>query len=71
MVMGGCLRRFCLNMKGGWDVCCELCQGMTICSAECRFRVMYGEWYGVCDFVVFWLSRYVLSMVVYIYDIYI
>ena len=22
------------------------------CSGECCIRVMYGEWYGVCDFVV-------------------
>ena len=25
---------------------------MTGCSGECCFRVMYGEWYGVSDFVV-------------------
>ena len=25
---------------------------MTGCSGECCFRVMYCEWYGVCDFVV-------------------
>ena len=35
-VIGVCLRRFCL----------------TGCSGECCFRVMYCEWYGVCDFVV-------------------
>ena len=39
--------RFCLNMSGGKFVCSELCQGTTGC-----FGVMYGEWYGVCDFVV-------------------
>ena len=26
--------------------------GTTSCSGECCFGVMYGEWYGVCDFVV-------------------
>ena len=25
---------------------------MTACSGKCCFGVMYGEWYGVCDFVV-------------------
>ena len=25
---------------------------MTGCSGECCFRVMYCEWYRVCDFVV-------------------
>ena len=25
---------------------------MTGCSAECCFGVMYGEWYGICEFVV-------------------
>ena len=33
-------------------VCSELGQGTTGCSGECCFGVMYGEWYGVCDFVV-------------------
>ena len=33
-------------------VCSELGQGMTGCSGECCFGVMYCEWYGVCDFVV-------------------
>ena len=33
-------------------VCSELGQGTTGCSGECCFRVMYCEWYGVCDFVV-------------------
>ena len=27
-------------------------QSTTGCSGECCFGVMYGEWYGVCDFVV-------------------
>ena len=36
----------------GTFVCSELGQGMTGCSGECCFRVMYCEWYGVCDFVV-------------------
>ena len=27
-------------------------QGTAGCSGECCFGVMYGEWYGVCDFVV-------------------
>ena len=26
---------------------------MTDCSGECCFGVMYCEWFGVCDFVVF------------------
>ena len=30
----------------------ELGQGMTGCSGECCFGVIYGEWYGVCDFIV-------------------
>ena len=35
------------------DICCsELGQGMTGCSGEYCFRVMYCEWYGVCDLVV-------------------
>ena len=25
---------------------------MTGCSRECCFGVMYGEWHGVCDFIV-------------------
>ena len=29
-----------------------MAQGTAGCSGECCFRVMYGEWYGVCDFVV-------------------
>ena len=37
---------------GGTLVCYELGQGMTGCSGECYFGVMYCEWYGVCDFVV-------------------
>ena len=36
-----------------WDiVCSKLGHGMTGCSGECCFGVMYCEWYGVCDFVV-------------------
>ena len=26
--------------------------------------MIYGEWYGLCDFVVFSVLRYVMSMVV-------
>ena len=33
-------------------VCPELGQGMTRCSGEYCFRVMYCEWYGICGFVV-------------------
>ena len=29
-----------------------LAQGATGRSKECCFVVLYGEWYGVCDFVV-------------------
>ena len=36
----------------GTFVCSELGQSTTGCSGECCFRVMYGEWYGVCDVVV-------------------
>ena len=36
-------------------VCSDLGQATTGCSGECCFGVMYGEWYGVCDFVVLWL----------------
>ena len=51
MVIGVC--RFCLSMSVVWDiVCSELGQGMTGCSGEWCFGVMYCEWYGVCDFVV-------------------
>ena len=53
MVMGDCLRLFSLNMKEVWDiVSSELDKGTTSCSVEC-FGVIYGEWYGMCDFVVF------------------
>ena len=31
---------------------------MTGCSWECYFGVMYGEWYGVCDFVVLSVVEY-------------
>ena len=49
MVMGVCLRRFCLNSSVVGDIICsELGQGMTGCSGECCFGVMDGEWYGVC-----------------------
>ena len=27
-------------------------QGMTSCSGDCCFGVIYDEWYGACDFVV-------------------
>ena len=33
------------------------------CSGECCFSVMYVEWYGVCNFVVFLLLRCSLTMV--------
>ena len=53
MVMGVCLRRFCLSMSVVWDiVCSELGQDTTGCSVKCCFGVMYCEWYGACDFVV-------------------
>ena len=53
VMMGVCLRRFCLNMSIVGDiVCSELGQGTTGFYVECSFGVMYGEWYGVCDFVV-------------------
>ena len=53
VVMGVCLRRFCLNMNVvGTFVCSEWGQGTTDCLSECCFGVMYGEWYGVCEFVV-------------------
>ena len=37
-----------------------------VARGECCFGVMYCEWYGVCDFVVFCCRflRYVLTMVV-------
>ena len=54
MVMGVCLRRFYLYMNEVWAiVCSELGQCTTGCTGECCFKVMYGEWYGICDFVVF------------------
>ena len=34
-------------------VCSELDQGTMSCSGACCFGVIYGEWYGICDFVVF------------------
>ena len=40
-------------MKGGTFVCSELGQGMTGCYVECCFGVMYVDWYGVCNCVVF------------------
>ena len=52
MVMGVCLPRFCLNISVvGTFICYDLGQGTTGCYGECCFRVMYGEWYGVCNFV--------------------
>ena len=51
VVMDVCLCRFCLDMSVVWS-CSELGQGTTGCSGECCFIVMYGEWYGVCDFIV-------------------
>ena len=38
--------------RGHRGVCSELGQGATDYSGDCCFGVMYGEWYGVCDFVV-------------------
>ena len=36
MVIGVCLRRFCLNMSVVWDICCsELGQGTTGRLGEC------------------------------------
>ena len=46
VMMGVCLRRFCLNMSV--FVCSELGPG---CSGECCFGVMYGELFGVCGFL--------------------
>ena len=54
-MMGVCLRRFCLNISVIGDIlfCSEFGQGTTgWLWGECCFAVMYGEWYGVCDFVV-------------------
>ena len=46
-------------------VCSELGQGTTSFSVQCCFGVMYVEWYGICDYVVFSVVHiYVLSMVV-------
>ena len=43
--MGVCLRRFCLNIKVGWDiVCSELGQGTTRCYGVCCFGVIYVKW---------------------------
>ena len=44
--------------------CSELDYGMTGCSGECCFRMMYIEWYGVCNFGVLRWLRYVLTIVV-------
>ena len=42
MVMGVCLRRFCVNMSVVWDiVCSELDQCTTGCSGKCCFGVMF------------------------------
>ena len=39
-------------MSVAGDICVsELGQATTGGSGECCFGVMYGEWYGVCDFV--------------------
>ena len=54
VVIGVYLRRLCLSMKVGWAYACsESGHGTASCSSECCYRVMYGEWYGVGDFVVF------------------
>ena len=34
------------------------------CSGECCFGMMYVEWYGVCNFVVFSVVEMCLTMVV-------
>ena len=63
MVMGVCLRRFCLG-------CSELGQSMTGCSGKCCFGVMYCEWYGVCDSVVLSVVEvYADYIYIYIYII--
>ena len=44
MVMGVCLRRFCLYLSVVEDIFCfELGQGTMGCSGECCFGLMYGE----------------------------
>ena len=45
-------------------VCSELGQGTTGCSEECCFGVMYGEWYGVCNFGVLLFVEVLFTMVV-------
>ena len=54
MVMGVLSSSILFNYECsmGTFVCSELGQGTTGYSVECCFGVMYGEWYGVCDFVV-------------------
>ena len=51
VLMGVCLCRFCFNMNVGWDICLYQV-GMTGWSGE-SFIMIYVEWYGVCNFVVF------------------
>ena len=51
----GCLSSsilFKYESSMGTFVCSELGQGTRGCCGACWFGVMYGEWYGVCDFVV-------------------
>ena len=53
MVMGVCLRHLFKILVYMWTfVCSELGQGTMGCSEECCFGVMYGEWHGVCDYIV-------------------
>ena len=50
-------------------VCSDLGQGMTGCSGECCFGVMYGEWY-VLTMVVSMCFMFVLilaSSMVFVY----
>ena len=47
--MGVYFRRFCFNMRVVWDICL-FCFGPEYDGL--LWGVMYGEWYGVCDFVV-------------------
>ena len=51
--MGVCPRRFCLNIKVVGDICLfYVGPGYDKMLWEFCFGVMYGGWYGVCDFVV-------------------
>ena len=56
MVIGVCLRRFCLIMSVVWDICLFCVgpgyDGLLGGGGGCCFGVMYCAWYGLCDFVV-------------------